>query len=69
VKLEESPLILTEIDSSLEYNSEKKTSTGFAFHLYTLLLPILSPTSYHLNMSQYDLYQIIRQQQKQLAAI
>jgi len=77
MRLEENPLIHTEIESSSEYELESETSTGFTLLLYissppTLLLPlaspISSPPSYN-TMSQHNLHQIIRQQQEQLAAI
>ena len=62
----------------MEYKSESETSTGSVLSLYTspppslplpLSLPssIDSPPSY--NMSQLDFQAIIRQQQKQLAAM
>jgi len=57
----------------LEYESESKTSTGFALPLYTSpppppSSPIDSPPPYHI-MSQHDLHAIIHQQQEQLAAM
>jgi len=59
----------------LEYELESETSTGSTLLLYTsspLVLsspsPINSPPSYN-TMSQHDLNAIIRQQQKQLAAM
>jgi len=69
VRLEESPLILTEIESSSEYESEGETSIGSALSLYmplpstplppsTSLSPLLPP-SY--TISQHDLHAIIRQ--------
>jgi len=51
---------------------------GSALSIYTSSLPTLpsqspspinSPSSYHNNMSQFNLQAIIRQQQEQLAAI
>ena len=78
----EDPLILTKIKLSLEYKSERKTSTSSALIFYTLLLftssPLLSfpilidPSSYY-NMSQNSsIDQIllqIRQQQKQIVVL
>jgi len=66
-------LLLTEISSS-EYKLEGETSIGSALPLYTTLLPSLppllsSPSPITYNMSQINLYKIIRQQQEQLAAI
>ena len=68
--LEEGPLSLTEISSSLEYESDTETSTGSVLPLYTSPLPppIDSPPPYPI-MSQHNLHAIIRQQQEQLAAI
>ena len=40
MRLEESPLILTKIKSSLDYKSERETSTGSILLLYTLSPPI-----------------------------
>ena len=62
----------------MEYESESETSTGSALSLYTFSLPspplpssspspINSPPYY--NMSQVNLHEIIRQQQKQLVAM
>jgi len=75
-------LALTEIDSSLEYDSEGETSTGFVLSLYISLLPIPPPissspifidllSSYY-NISQYssiNLEQLVRQQKKQIATL
>ena len=52
----------------LEYKSESETSTGSALPLYTLPTPIDLPPAYN-NMSQINLYEIIHQQQEQLAAM
>jgi len=64
MELEEGLLALTEIDLSLEYNSERKTSISSVFLLYISSLPTLLPLSslispinslsHHDNMSQYD---------------
>ena len=40
MRLEESSLILTKIKSSLDYKSERETSTGSVLLLYTLSSPI-----------------------------
>jgi len=68
VRLEEGMIILTEIDSSSEYNLEEETNTGSALPLYILSPPILPPPSFIPSstsyLSQYDLHQIIRQQQE-----
>ena len=64
----------------MEYKLEGETSTGSVLLLYILSLPtpppqfillspIDSPPSYNNNISQIDFHTIIRQQQKQLAAM
>jgi len=54
----------------LEYKSESKTSTGSALSLYTSSLPIPPPTLSPLyKISQLDYSTIIRQLQKQIAAL
>jgi len=60
VRLEESMIILIEIDSSSEYNLEEGTNTDSALPLYILSPPTLPPpffipssTSY---LSQHDLH-------------
>ena len=70
---------LPRILSSLEYESESKTSTGSVLPLYISssplpLPPLSSPSSidsppFYNNMSQINLHEIIRQQQEQLVAI
>jgi len=77
VGLEESPLSHTEISLSSEYESDTETSAGSVLPLYTFPsspppqplppFPIDSPP--HYTMSQINLYEIIRQQQEQLAAM
>ena len=58
----------------MEYESDTETSAGSVLPLYTSSpptspAPIDSPPSYNINMSQINLYEIIRQQQEQLAAM
>ena len=65
---------ITRISSSLEYESESKTSIDSTFPLYTsspppLVSPIPINSPLHYNMSQLNLHEIIRQQQEQLVAI
>ena len=63
--------------SSLEYKSESKTSTDSALSLYTSLLPTPPPLSSSplptlpllYKISQLDYFTIIRQLQKQIAAL
>jgi len=73
------PLALIEIDLSSKYESEGESSTESTLPLCNSSLPtppflssspipIDSPPVYN-NMSQHDLYAIIRQQQEQLAAM
>ena len=68
----------TEILSSSEYKLESKTSTGSVLLIYASSpptpppqspSPIDSPPSYNYNMSQINFHKIIRQQQKQIAAM
>jgi len=58
--LKEGLLALTEIESSLEYKSEEKTSIGSALPLYTLspsilLLQLLSPIPIDFSSFYYDI--------------
>jgi len=69
VKLEEGPLALTEIESSLKYKLERKASIGSALSLYISLpstsLPLslssilIDFSSTDNNMSQHDFNQLL----------
>jgi len=67
---EEGPLVPTKISSS-EYELETKSNTGLVLLAYQspplTSLSLSPPPPY--KMSQHNLYAIIRQQQKQLAAM
>jgi len=56
MELEKSLLTFTEIESSLEYESEREANTGFVLFLYTSLLtiPPLSSLPTLINSSPID---------------
>ena len=76
MELEEGLLTLTEIESSLDYNSKRETSTVSILSLYTSslstppLLSLLLPSYNNIHqLSQKQYKQIIWQYQKQITTI